>query len=104
MQGFDFAFVRRSQLYNECSRQSKYERDSEYIGERTLAVRSGKASPSAAGAPTLSTKNQQCWIFFPISRSTTSKRKGKDGLLSKESELSDDQEQHPTEERHPQLR
>lgn len=69
-QGFDFAFLRRSQLYNECSEQTKYKWDSQYVGGNTLAVCNGKTSSSATPMLTDSTRNgtdwrQLVWFLFP---------------------------------------
>lgn len=66
LQGFDFAFIRRSRLYDECSQQTKYEWDSQYIGGRTLAVCSGIVSSFATHTHTLSTRNQTNagWLLF----------------------------------------
>lgn len=47
-QGFDFAFLRRSRLYDECSERTKFKWDSQYVGGNTLAVCNGETSPSAA--------------------------------------------------------
>ncbi|CAG00351.1 unnamed protein product [Tetraodon nigroviridis] len=58
--GFDFAFIRRSRLYDECSQQTKYEWDSQYIGGRTLAVCS-EARLQVSGAKTAYfPENQNC--------------------------------------------
>lgn len=91
MQGFDFAFIRRSRLYDVCSEQTKYKWDSQYIGGRTLAVCNRKASSFAAHILLLLVQGITLMLDFliSISRSTTSNFRNSDGILSKESELSD---------------
>lgn len=64
LQGFDFAFIRKSRLYDECSEQTKYKWDSQYIGGRTLAVCNGKASFAAHMLLLSSTRNHTDAGFF----------------------------------------
>ncbi|XP_040906129.1 uncharacterized protein si:ch1073-126c3.2 isoform X2 [Toxotes jaculatrix] len=46
--GYDFGFIRRSRLFDECSKQTKYKWDTQYVGGNKLAVCS--ASDQIAGA------------------------------------------------------
>ncbi|XP_056903012.1 uncharacterized protein si:ch1073-126c3.2 isoform X1 [Takifugu flavidus] len=58
--GFDFAFLRRSRLYDECSERTKYKWDSQYVGGNTLAVCS-EALLQISGAKTAYfPENQTC--------------------------------------------
>lgn len=105
LQGFDFAFMRRSRLYDECTKQTNYKWDTQYVGGKTLAVCNGKASSSAAHVLLLAVQRITLilgFFFFSISRSISSNFRSKDGVLSKESQLSDNQEQQPTAPRSPQ--
>lgn len=43
-QGYDFAFIRRSRIFDECSAQTGYKWNTQYVGGNKLAVCSGKAS------------------------------------------------------------
>lgn len=42
LQGYDFAFLRISRLYEECSVQTQYKWTTQYIGGNKLAVCNGK--------------------------------------------------------------
>lgn len=63
MQGFDFAFIRRSRLYDQCSKQTNYEWDSQYIGGTTLAVCNGKVFPCCPHALTLSRNHTDAGFY-----------------------------------------
>lgn len=97
LQGFDFAFLRLSRVYDECSERTKYKWDSQYIGGNTLAVCNGETA-SAAHVLSLPQKGITLMPAFliSISRSTSSYFRSKDGVLSKD--LSGNQEQTPTPE------
>lgn len=43
-QGYDFQFLRKTRVYEECSEQTKYKWGTQYIGGNKLAVCTGKAS------------------------------------------------------------
>lgn len=59
-EGFDFAFLRNSRLYEECSADTKFKWTTQYIGGDKLAV-CNKSSRSIAGAKTAYfPKNQDC--------------------------------------------
>ncbi|XP_062285902.1 uncharacterized protein si:ch1073-126c3.2 [Scomber scombrus] len=64
--GYDFGFLRRSRLYDQCSEQTRFKWNSQYVGGSKLAV-CNEASIRVAGAET---------AYFP-----------KDCLTSKESSL-----------------
>ncbi|XP_044069703.1 uncharacterized protein si:ch1073-126c3.2 isoform X2 [Siniperca chuatsi] len=58
--GYDFGFIRRSRLYDECSKQTGHKWDTQYIGGNTLAV-CNKASIQVSGAQTAYfPKDQDC--------------------------------------------
>lgn len=63
-QGFDFAFIRRSRLYDECGEQTKYKWDSQYIGGNTLALCNGKVPSSAAHVLDSRKRNQTGFVFL----------------------------------------
>nr|XP_046207885.1 uncharacterized protein si:ch1073-126c3.2 [Oncorhynchus gorbuscha] len=59
-EGFDFAFLRNSRLYEECSADTKFKWTTHYIGGNKLAI-CNKSSRSIAGAKTAYfPKNQDC--------------------------------------------
>ncbi|XP_014062442.1 uncharacterized protein si:ch1073-126c3.2 [Salmo salar] len=59
-EGFDFAFLRKSRLYEECSAGTKFQWTTQYIGGNRLAV-CNKSSSSIAGATTAYfPKDQDC--------------------------------------------
>lgn len=78
MQGFDFAFLRRSRLYDECSEKTGHKWDSQYIGGNTLAVCNGEASPPGCTQAPRTHTDVGFWFsflfpeaLFPISGVTT---------------------------------
>ncbi|KAM9559563.1 uncharacterized protein ACWYII_014325 [Salvelinus alpinus] len=59
-EGYDFAFLRNSRLYEECSADTRFKWTTHYIGGNKLAV-CNKSSRSIAGAKTAYfPKNQDC--------------------------------------------
>uniref|UniRef100_A0A3Q3AWU9 Si:ch1073-126c3.2 n=1 Tax=Kryptolebias marmoratus TaxID=37003 RepID=A0A3Q3AWU9_KRYMA len=48
--GYDFGFMRRSRLFDECSEGTKYQWNSQYVGGNKLAVCNGKRLNSFSGA------------------------------------------------------
>ncbi|XP_061601514.1 uncharacterized protein si:ch1073-126c3.2 [Cololabis saira] len=66
--GYDFSFLRRSRLFDECSEQTGFRWNSQYVGGNTLAV-CNEAHISVAGAST---------AYFP---------KGQDCLKTKSNSL-----------------
>ncbi|XP_038581949.1 uncharacterized protein LOC119908307 isoform X1 [Micropterus salmoides] len=58
--GYDFGFIRRSRLYDECSQQTGHKWDTQYVGGNKLAV-CNKESIQVSGAQTAYfPKDQDC--------------------------------------------
>ncbi|XP_070771565.1 uncharacterized protein [Enoplosus armatus] len=58
--GYDFGFIRRSRLFDDCSEQTRHKWNTQYIGGNKLAV-CNKASIQVSGAPTAYfPKDQDC--------------------------------------------
>ncbi|XP_067465309.1 uncharacterized protein si:ch1073-126c3.2 [Thunnus thynnus] len=58
--GYDFGFLRRSRLYDECSKQTGYKWNTQYVGGNKLAV-CNEASIQVSGAKTAYfPKDQDC--------------------------------------------
>ncbi|XP_039631525.1 uncharacterized protein si:ch1073-126c3.2 [Polypterus senegalus] len=58
--GYDFDFIRRSRIYEQCGEQTEYKWTTQYIGGQKLAFCS-KSSISVAGAPSAYfTENEEC--------------------------------------------
>ncbi|KAL0964520.1 hypothetical protein UPYG_G00325060 [Umbra pygmaea] len=56
-QGFDFAFLRISRLYEECSKDTEYKWTTQYIGGNKLAVCQKSSHPIAGGEKTYFAKD-----------------------------------------------
>ncbi|XP_074503416.1 uncharacterized protein LOC141774562 [Sebastes fasciatus] len=58
--GYDFAFMRRSGFYNECSRETGYRWHSQYVGGNRLAVCNKESFPVAGINTAYFPKDQNC--------------------------------------------
>lgn len=97
-QGYDFAFLRRSRIFDECSSQTGYKWNTQYVGGNKLAVCNGKASKMNyiyIYAATLYVVFSCEVELFPLSifRSICSDFRSKYGIFSKRSGLFDHQGQ-----------
>lgn len=62
-QGYDFAFLRRSRIYEECSKETRYKWTTAYVGGNKLAVCSSKYD---VRNPTMSVNRQSSGIARPL--------------------------------------
>ncbi|XP_060896339.1 uncharacterized protein si:ch1073-126c3.2 [Labrus mixtus] len=58
--GYDFAFIRRSRIYDECSEQTGYKWNTQYIGGNKLAVCNDAAIQVSGAATAYFPKYQDC--------------------------------------------
>ncbi|XP_068588174.1 uncharacterized protein si:ch1073-126c3.2 [Cebidichthys violaceus] len=69
--GYDFAFIRRSRLYDECSEQTGYRWQTQYVGGNKLAV-CNEASIQVSGAKT---------AYFPEGRDCLASKLQSDAVV-----------------------
>ncbi|XP_029134163.1 uncharacterized protein si:ch1073-126c3.2 [Labrus bergylta] len=58
--GYDFAFIRRSRIYDECSEQTGYKWKTQYIGGNKLAVCNDASIQVSGAATAYFPKDQNC--------------------------------------------
>ncbi|KAM7385231.1 hypothetical protein PAMP_001325 [Pampus punctatissimus] len=58
--GYDFSFLRRSRLYDECSEQTRYKWDTQFIGGKSLAVCNEHSSQISGANTAYFPKDQDC--------------------------------------------
>uniref|UniRef100_A0A4W5LQD4 Si:ch1073-126c3.2 n=1 Tax=Hucho hucho TaxID=62062 RepID=A0A4W5LQD4_9TELE len=59
-EGYDFAFLRNSRLYEECSADTRFKWTTQYIGGNKLAVCNKSSRPIAGAKTAYFPKNQDC--------------------------------------------
>lgn len=94
-QGYDFAFMRRSHVYDECKNQTRHKWNTQYVGGNKLAVCNGKDLHNSATCfcAVFSCDTELC--PFSIPRSVFSDFRHQYSVFSSRPGLLDNHEQQP---------